>query len=233
MTRPPVAVSVVVPAYREADNLPELLRRLAATLQGTAYEVIVVDDGSPDATFAVATAATDPRVRALRHPHQEGKTAALRTGFTAARGAVVAMIDADLQYDPEELPRFLERVRQGAPVVTALRDYRRYPWSRRLPSRCYNWLTSRLLGGDVRDHNAGLKAFRRDVVEALLDAVPWRPGVHRYLVAVASVLGYQAAELPVALHPRKHGRSSLSSPARLASGLRLLLQLTYALKWSG
>lgn len=223
-------ISIVIPTYCEADNLQELLQRITRTLRQREYEVIVVDDGSHDETCSIATGFKDRAVRVLKHPHRMGKTAALRTGFTSARGEVIVMIDGDLQFNPEEIPRLLEVVGNDYPVVTGWRDFSKYPFSRRIPSRIYNLLTSLFLSGNVHDHNSGFKVFKREVVEDLLKEVQWRKGLHRYLVAVTSVLGYRVTEVPVSLNDRKAGSSSFSGVSRLFFGLVLLLKLTYELR---
>lgn len=220
-------ISIIIPAYCEEGNIQELLKRITQILKGE-YEIIVVDDGSTDETYSVAERFEDGRVRVLKHPYRMGKTAALRTGFISAKGEVIVIIDGDLQYNPEEIPLFLKVVENGYPVVTGWRDFSKYPWSRLIPSKLYNWLTSLLLGGDVHDHNSGFKAFKREVVEDLLK-IEWKKGLHRYLVAITSVLGYRVAELPVSLNERKSGHSTFSS-SRLFWGFILLLRLTLELR---
>ena len=200
----PPLVSVLVPALDEAANVPALVRALretfdAATIDG---EVVLVDDGSTDGTAALAEAELRRHAvagRVLRHPRNLGKTAAILTAARAARGRWVVLLDADLQYAPSDIPRFLDALAAGTDLVTA-RKVGRY--GKRHVSAVYNWLSRTLLDVPVRDCNS-MKAMRREVLAALPPRRDW----HRWLVACAVARGHTVAELDVTLHPRVAGRS--------------------------
>lgn len=195
---------MLVPALDEAENVPTLVRALRRAFDdgGIAGEVVLVDDGSADGTAAIAEAELRRHAvagRVLRHERNLGKTAALLTAGRAAAGRWVVLLDADLQYAPAEVPRFVARLAAGADVVTA-RKVGRY--EKRHVSRVYNWLSRVLLDVPVHDCNS-MKGMRREVLLALPPRRDW----HRWLVALAVARGHTVAELDVVLHPRTAGRS--------------------------
>jgi glycosyltransferase involved in cell wall biosynthesis len=200
-------ISIVVPLLNESESLEELgnaLLTVAAT-HGLYLEVIFVDDGSRDGSWdkirRLATA--EPRIRGIRFRRNFGKAAALAAGFDAALGQVVLQMDADLQDDPAEIPRFLAKLEEGFDVVNGWKRVRKDPWHRVWPSRVFNWLVSCLTGLKLHDHNCGLKCFRAEVVKEL----PLYGELHRFIPVMAHARGYRVAELPVVHHPRRYGRS--------------------------
>lgn len=201
----PVDVSVLVPAKDEAENLPLFMAQAAAafaTDPAVAYEVVVVDDGSSDATPSVLGGLQHeyPFLRAVRHRVGRGIADALRTGFLHARGDVMVFYPADLQFKPEDIPRLVAPILAGeSDMVTG---YKQGKYEKAFVSRVYNRLSRTLFDVRVRDLN-NVKAYRREVMEGL----PLRPDWHRYMIVLAAAQGYSVREIPVPLYPRHAGRS--------------------------
>ncbi len=200
-------LSFVVPAYNEAESLPTLAEQIAksAGALGAGYEVVFVDDGSTDDSWAViqSLAEARPEIRAIRFRTNFGKAAALEAGFRAAAGEVVFTLDADLQDDPAEVPRFLERLEMGLDVVSGWKRVRHDPWHKVLPSRVFNGLVSRVTGVKLHDHNCGFKAYRSEVLAELR----LYGELHRFVPVLANVRGFKVGELVVHHRPRQFGRS--------------------------
>jgi glycosyltransferase involved in cell wall biosynthesis len=200
-------ISVVLPVLNESESLEELGKTLlsVAARHGLQLEIIFVDDGSSDGSWDKIRrlSASDPRIHGIRFRRNFGKAAALAAGFDAALGQVVLQMDADLQDDPSEIPRFLGKLAEGFDVVNGWKRVRKDPWHKVWPSRVFNWLVSRLTGLKLRDHNCGLKCFRAEVVKEL----PLYGELHRFIPVMAHARGYRVAELPVEHHPRRYGRS--------------------------
>ena len=201
-------ISVVVPLYNEADNIELLYSNLGTVLQGLdiSYEIILVDDGSGDATFQVssAIAARDRCVRVIQLRRNFGQTAAFAAGIDHSRGAVVVTMDGDLQNDPEDIPRLLDKLDEGYDVVVGWR-YRRQDslLVRRIPSMLANRLIAMIMGIYIHDTGCSLKAFRGDIARAM----PLYSDMHRFMPASASLSGARIAEIKVAHHPRRYGVS--------------------------
>lgn len=200
-------VSIVVPAFNEAESLPELRQRIDVTMAATGYpyELIFVDDGSTDATWDVITELWNEssKVRAIRHSRNHGKSMALMQGFDIAQGDIIVTLDADLQDQPEEIPRLLAELENGYDLVNGWRNSRQDNASRRLVSSIYNFLVHTVFGCQVHDVNCGFKAMRSNVVEH----IELRGGLHRIIPAIATAYGFRVGEAPVAHAPRKHGQS--------------------------
>jgi glycosyltransferase involved in cell wall biosynthesis len=200
-------LSIVIPLRDEAGNVAPLHGELAAVLDrlGASYEIILVDDGSTDATFEELrrVAAVDRRVRVLRFTRNFGQTAAFAAGFAAARGRLIVTADGDLQNDPADIPRLLE-VARTHDIVCGWRRRRQDAFlTRHVPSAVANWLIGRVSGVRLHDNGCSLKVFRSEVVKPL----KLSPGMHRYLPAIASQLGGRVAEVVVNHRPRRYGRS--------------------------
>ena len=214
-------VSVVIPVFNEADNLPDLHRELTAALEalGRPYEVLLVDDGSTDATpeRMLEIEGRDPRVRVLRLRRNFGQTAAFSAGFDHARGRVVVTSDADLQNDPADVKHLLARLEEGYDMVCGWRRERKDPLSRRLPSSVANRVISWATGVSLHDYGCSLKAMRAEVVRGLR----LYGEMHRFIPAVASWMGVKVAEMPVNHRPRTRGRSNYG----LGRTVRVLLDL--------
>ena len=215
-------ISVVAPAFEEERSVALLFEELEAALDplGEPWEVVFVDDGSTDGTFAALTRlhAKNDNVRVVRLRRNFGKAAALAAGFEEARGDIVVTIDADLQDDPAEIPRLLAKLDEGFDLVSGWKSNRRDPWTRRVPSRIFNRMASAVSGIRLHDVNCGLKAYRAEVVRDLRIYGE----LHRFLPVLAHERGYRVAELPVNHRPRSHGRSRYGVERYLRGFLDLL-----------
>ncbi len=226
------AVSVVVPLFNEEENVPILQAELSAALAGLEHEIIFVDDGSTDATVARIQPA--PEVRVLRFAANAGQSAAMYAGTNAARGAIVVLIDGDLQNDPADIPRLVAEIGRGADLVCGYRARRKDTLVKRLTSRIANFVRSRFTKDGVRDTGCTLKAMRRECVRTL---VPFK-GMHRFIPALVKGAGYKLVEIPVNHRARQFGLSKygLGNRAVRATvdmfGVRWLLsrQLNYRVK---
>ena len=221
--------AVIIPAFDEAENVPALFAALRETYErhGLAGEIILVDDGSRDDTFAAANreAARFPtRVQVLRHRRNLGKTEAVLTGAAAADRRFLILYDADLQHSPDELPRFLAKLDEGWDIVTGRKVG---AYEKRAVSSIYNALSGRLFDIPVHDLNS-MKAFRGEV----LRAVPLRHDWHRFFVVLAHAKGYSVTEIDIALHPRRAGRSKYDGRARILGSIMDLLVVWFYLRFS-
>jgi len=217
----PVDITVVLPAYNESESIDGVYAQVVGVLdrQDVSYEILFVDDGSTDDTWTriESLAARDHRVRALQHRCNCGKATALANGFSFARGEIIVTSDADMQYDPEDIGRLINKVREGYDVVSAYKVIRRDPLSKRLPSKFFNWFVRTTTGVVLHDFNAGLKAYR---YEAALDLVRYGYGeLHRFFILVAAQMGYRVAEVPVESLPRTNGESKYGAERYLRGGL--------------
>ena len=216
-------VSVVVPVFNEAPSLEALHEGLTTALRTAvegSYEIIAVDDGSSDDSFWVlkTVAAADPCLRVVRLRRNFGQTAAFLAGFDRARGRVIVTIDADLQNDPADIPRLLEKLNEGYDAVSGWRVQRQDPfWTRVLPSQVANRLISNVTGLALHDYGCSLKAYRREALEG----IELYGELHRFLPAIASAQGITVAEVPVSPRPRRSGSSNYG----LGRTLRVLLDL--------
>ncbi|HSC91122.1 MAG TPA: glycosyltransferase family 2 protein [Gaiellaceae bacterium] len=218
-------LSVVVPVRNEEPTLEPLLGELVAALEPLGpWELVVVDDGSTDGTFATLTRlhADHDNVRVVRLRRNFGKAAALAAGFEHASGETIATLDGDLQDDPAEIPRLLAKLEEGFDLVTGWKVRRRDPLPRRVLSRIFNGATSAVSGIRLHDMNCGLKAFRSEVVRG----VDLYGELHRFLPVLAHYEGYRVGELPVNHRPRGHGRSRYG-PERYLRGFFDLLTVTF------
>ena len=200
-------ISIVVPLFNECRNLPPLLGALDAALSGIGrtYEVILVNDGSSDATEERLDEIGDARVRVVHFRRNFGQTAALMAGFNTARGAIIIAMDGDMQNDPADIPKLLAKLDEGYDVVSGWRAQRQDAALRRnLPSKVANWLISTLSGVRLHDYGCTLKAYRR---EALRD-VKLYGEMHRFIPIYAAWNGGRVTEVPVTHHPRLHGKSN-------------------------
>ena len=200
-------LSVVIPLLDEEPNVEPLHAELTRALGPLSlpYEVIFIDDGSSDGTFERVgdVQSRDPRVRGIRFTRNFGQTAAFAAGFAHARGRFVATLDGDLQNDPADLPRLL-RIAATKDIVCGWRKDRKDAFlTRHLPSMIANWLLTQVSGLHLHDNGCSLKVYRAEVVKPLR----LRPGMHRYLPALASQLGPRVAEVIVGHRPRRFGRS--------------------------
>ncbi len=200
-------VSFVIPTLDESESIEKLLAEITRVCEQNSIDrqVIFVDDGSTDSTWDVleSMAAGDERTEAIKFRRNFGKAAALSAGFEAADGELVITMDADLQDDPDEIPRFLEKIDGGFDVVSGWKRVRHDPWHKVLPSRVFNWLVSRSTGVKLHDHNCGFKAYRREI----FDEVKLYGELHRFVPVLAAARGWKVGEIEVEHHARKFGRS--------------------------
>jgi glycosyltransferase involved in cell wall biosynthesis len=201
-------LSIVIPLYNEEESIPLLYQELTDALAeiGYSYEVIIVDDGSQDNSFAQLRAVyqRDPRWRIIRFRHNFGQTAGLSAGFEAAQGRIVITMDADLQNDPRDIPKLLVEIEQGYDIVSGWRVERKEPFvSRRLPSMMANHLISQTTQVSLHDYGCTLKAYRSEVVKN----VRLYGELHRFIPAVASWMGVTVSEVPVNDRARRYGKS--------------------------
>jgi dolichol-phosphate mannosyltransferase len=199
-------ISVVVPVFNEERSIALLYEELQAALDPVGeWEVVYVDDGSTDGSFAALTRlhAAHENVRVVRLRRNFGKAAALGAGFGQAAGEVIVTIDGDLQDDPAEIPHLLAKLDEGFDLVSGWKAKRRDPLARRAFSRVFNFAVGLVSGVHLHDMNCGLKAYRASVVRGL----PLYGELHRFLPVLAHQRGFRIAELPVNHRPRAHGRS--------------------------
>jgi len=217
-----MSVSVVVPIYNEAENIRRLHAAISAGVEHLQRpcEIILVDDGSTDGsqTLLAELADEDPRVRVIEFRHNFGQTAAMHAGIQAATGDVVVTMDGDLQNDPADIPMMLAKLDEGYDLVQGWRKDRKDPFfSRRLPSKCANWLISRVTGFPVHDLGCSLKAIRREVAQELR----LYGEMHRFIPILAHWRGAKCAEVVTRHRPREFGKSKYG----LSRTLRVLFDL--------
>ena len=226
-------VSLVVPVYNEEATLEEVYRRATATLEelGRPYELIVVDDGSRDGTWAIVErlAAQDARVRGVRFKRNFGQHPAMHAGLVRARGDVVVTMDADLQNVPEDLPRLVAAVDAGADVASGSRKGRDDSWGRTLPSKLVNGMLRRFTGVDIADFGCAFNAYSRPALEPVLGVV----GKQKFTKALVLSAGASVAEVELSHQARADG--SRYSPLRL---VRLALHVLAGfwpqpIQWAG
>ncbi len=203
-------LSFIIPLKDEAQTIDELHSRITeqANAHSRGWEIIFIDDGSDDHSWEViqTIAKKDPEhVRALRFRTNRTKAPALATGYAEATGEIVFTLDADLQDDPKEIPRFLETLNEGEgwDIVSGYKEKRHDPWHKVLPSRIFNALLSKVNGVKLHDHNCGFKCYRQEVVKDL----PMYGEMHRMVPSLASIEGYRTTEIVVEHHARQHGVS--------------------------
>jgi glycosyltransferase involved in cell wall biosynthesis len=225
-------VTVVVPAFEEAESLPELADRIRDALEsaGHSFEVWLVDDGSEDDTWPTIEAihARDSRFAGVRFRMNYGKSAALSAGFARARGRFVCTLDADLQDDPAELPAMIARLANGADLVSGWKTKRQDPISKTIPSRFFNAVTRWVSGIPLHDFNSGIKAYRVEVIKS----VRVYGELHRYIPLLAKWEGYSRIEEQEVQHfPRKHGRTKFGLE-RFVRGFLDLLTVVFVSRFA-
>jgi glycosyltransferase involved in cell wall biosynthesis len=219
-------LSIVVPVLNEAESLWELHQQVVTACDAAhiEFELILMDDGSTDASWAGirGISEADGRVRGLRLRRNFGKSAALTAGTDVARGEVILTLDADLQDDPAEIPRFLAKLEEGFDVVNGWKEQRLDPWHKVYPSRVFNRLVGWLTGVRLHDHNCGFKLCRAEV---------WREvriygEMHRFIPVLAHARGFRVTEIPVNHRPRRFGQSKYGV-RRFLRGFLDLLTVTF------
>jgi hypothetical protein len=224
---PPIDISILVPAKDEAENLPRFLELCATAFadRPERYEVIVIDDGSTDGSWALLQELRSryPFLRATRHRARRGIADALRTGFLQARGDILVFYPADLQFMPEDIPRLVAPILAGeSDMVTGFKQGK---YEKAFVSRIYNGLSRALFDVKVKDLN-NVKAYRREIMEQQ----PSRPDWHRYMIVLAAQQGYTVTEIPVPLYPRTAGKSKFGI-GRIPVGVLDMLSVWFELRF--
>lgn len=200
-------ISVIVPIYNECENIDALYMQLfpVLTSMNVSYEVVFVNDGSTDGSAAEldALATRDRAVKVVHLRRNYGQTAAMMAAIQYSSGEIIVPMDGDLQNDPQDIPRLLEKLEEGYDVVSGWRVDRKEGMDRRLPSRAANWLISKVSGVKLHDYGCTLKAYRR----RFLENVRLYGEMHRFVPVYAAWEGGRVTELPVTHHPRLHGQS--------------------------
>jgi glycosyltransferase involved in cell wall biosynthesis len=217
-----VDISIVVPVYNEQDNVEAVYSAISSSLRamGCSYEIVMVDDGSSDGSYRelARLASGDAALKVIRFRRNFGQTAAMSAGFDYAKGDIIIPMDGDLQNDPEDIPRLIEKIHEGYDVVSGWRRDRKDTFvTRKIPSLLANALISRLTGVHLHDYGCTLKAYRREV----LDGINLYGEMHRFVPALASQFGAKVAELPVNHFPRLHGVSKYG----ISRTMRVILDL--------
>jgi glycosyltransferase involved in cell wall biosynthesis len=203
-------VSVIVPCLNEVDNVPlmaskldDVLVELCASKQS--FEILFVDDGSTDGTSEVLDEleANHPAVSVVSFRRNFGKAAALHAGIERASGSLIVTIDGDLQDDPEEIPKLLAKLDEGFDVASGWKQNRQDPWTKKLPSKLFNFTLRTFSGIPLHDYNCGLKAYRREAA----DELNLYGELHRYIPILLHYQGFRVAEVPVQHHPRRFGQT--------------------------
>lgn len=215
-------ISVVVPMRNESPNVRKLYAELIAALEayGRPFELVVIDDGSTDDTFALLAElqAQDPRLRVIRFRRNFGQTAAFAAGFAHARGQFIVTSDGDLQNDPADIPAMIDTARAGPDIVAGWRKDRKDPFvNRRLPSMIANAIISFATGVKLHDYGCSLKVFRAEVVKSM----KLYGEMHRFLPAIAAEQGVEIVEQVVNHRKRLHGRSKYG----ISRTIRVVLDL--------
>ncbi|HWA97868.1 MAG TPA: glycosyltransferase family 2 protein [Pirellulales bacterium] len=230
-------LSIVVPVFNEVESLGLLYDELAAVAREHRYEIeiLFVDDGSTDGSWTTIVRLTqsDARVRGIRFRRNFGKAAALSAAFKSVRGEIVMTLDADLQDDPREIPRFLaaldgsETGGSRLDVVSGWKRVRHDPWHKVGPSRVFNAMVSTITGVHLHDHNCGMKCYRR---EALAE-VRLYGEMHRFVPVLAAARGFRVGEIPIQHRARKFGHSKYGVK-RFAKGFLDLLTVKFLTSFS-
>ena len=212
-------LSVIAPAYNEADCLPALVESLVQTLRplDQQFEIILVDDASTDTTAAVIAnlCKNYPEVRGIRHRINSGQSAAVATGMHAARGRLLVTMDADMQNPPSEIPRLLAQLTPETDAVCGVRSKRNDPAIRRISSKIANGFRNRITGVPVIDAGCGMRLMRRNAVQEL----PVFNGLHRFITTILKLQGFTVKEVSIAHSPRLAGLSKYGIGNRLWRGI--------------
>ena len=201
-------LSIIVPFYNEEQSIRPLYETITGTLDplDLDYEMLFVDDGSQDKTFAIASelAHNDHKLRAIKFRRNYGQTSAMAAGIAQGRGKILVTMDGDLQNDPADIPTFVEKINAGYDLVVGWRHQRQDKLiTRKIPSKVANWLIGKVTGVPIKDNGCSLKAYRADIIKD----VPLYSEMHRFIPAMTSLTGARIAEIRVRHHARKYGTS--------------------------
>ena len=219
-------LSLVIPVHNETENLQALYQEISAVAAEHSYdpEILLIDDGSTDDSWSIVTqlAEQDKNVKAIKFRRNFGKAAALDAGFAEAAGEICITMDGDLQDDPAEIPRFLEKLEEGYDVVSGWKRVRHDPWHKVLPSRIFNFLVSSVTGVKLNDHNCGFKCYR---TEALHDITLYGE-LHRFIPVLTAAKGWKVGQIEVNHRARQHGVSKYGL-SRIPKGFLDLLTVKF------
>jgi len=222
----PVDISIVIPVYNEEGNLKRLHAKLSNVLHTITgkYEIIFVDDGSTDNSFGILKGINreDKKVKVIKLRRNFGKSIALNTAFRYAKGDIIVTMDGDLQDDPDEIPKFIEKIEEGYDVVVGWKNPRKDPITKKIPSKIFNRLTRMLMGVDIHDFNCGYKAFKSETLENIC----LYGEMHRYIPVLIAWQGFRIAEIKVKHHPRKYGQSKYGA-SRIIKGFLDLITVKF------
>ncbi|HHE40533.1 MAG TPA: glycosyltransferase [Candidatus Cloacimonetes bacterium] len=221
-------LSFVIPVYNEEESLKELHKEIIENISNTSYEIIFIDDGSTDNSYAVIEelARKDANIKPIRFRTNFGKAAALQAGFDKAQGEIIFTMDADLQDDPKEIPRFVEKINEGYDLVSGWKKKRKDPITKRWPSKFFNLITSIVFHLRLHDYNCGYKAYRKEAAKSL----NIYGELYRYIPAIVWSKGFSVTEIVVTHHKRRFGRSKYGA-SRLIRGFLDLLTVTMITKY--
>lgn len=213
-------LSFIIPVLNEQESLKELYTEIVQNCQGYEYEIIFIDDGSVDNSFAVMQelAENDEKVKAVKFRRNFGKATALQVGFNLAEGDIIFTLDGDLQDNPMEIPNFIAKLNEGYDLVSGWKRKRRDPLYKILPSKLFNFVTAKTFHLKLKDYNCGFKAYRHPLEKELV----LYGEMHRYIPVLAHSLGYKVGEIPVAHRPRKFGKSKYGKERYLRGFFDLL-----------
>jgi glycosyltransferase involved in cell wall biosynthesis len=203
-----IEISIIVPLYNEEDSVTPLYEAIVSAVEplDMEFEMLFVDDGSPDTTFSVAKqlAEKDKRLKVVKFRKNYGQTPAMAAGIDNAKGKILVTMDGDLQNDPLDIPLFIEKINEGYDIVVGWRHKRKDKLiTRKIPSVIANWLIGKVTGVPIKDNGCSLKAYRSEVIQS----VPLYSEMHRFIPAMTSLTGSRVAEIKVRHHARKFGES--------------------------
>ncbi|WP_026166588.1 glycosyltransferase family 2 protein [Gracilimonas tropica] len=223
-------VSIVIPVYNEEESLPELENEIAKAIGDIfSYEIIFVDDGSSDTSWAVIQALSKEKkhIYGVSFSHNYGKSMALQAGFERVSGRYVVTMDSDLQDDPNEIPEMIQLLKDGYDLVSGWKKERHDPISKTIPSKFFNFVTRKVAGIDLHDFNCGLKAYRAEVIENIYVYGE----LHRYIPMLAKKEGFtRITEKVVKHHPRKYGKTKFGL-SRFMNGFLDLVTISFVQKY--
>jgi len=219
-------LSIIVPVYNEQNSLEELYRQIAVVEKATdqVFEIVFVDDGSEDDSWNVlkTLAADHEGVKCVRFRRNFGKAAALRAGAAETTASLVMTMDADLQDDPAEIPRFIEALGDDYDLISGWKEKRNDPLGKTFPSKVFNWLIGMMTGVKLHDHNCGFKLYRREI----FDEIKLYGEMHRFVPVLATAKGFRVSEISVNHRAREHGVSKYGLE-RLPKGFLDLLTVSF------
>lgn len=220
MTNP--YLSFIIPAKNEALSIQILYKELSETLRDIdkSYEIIFIDDGSTDNTFEVLKEiqSRDGKIKVIRLRGNFGKSIALQIGFKQSKGEIIFTLDADLQDDPKEILKFLNKIEEGYDLVSGWKKIRHDPWNKVIPSRIINFIARVITGVNVHDINCGFKAYRKEVV----DNLNLYGELYRFIPIFAAKENYRVGEIVIEHRPRKYGKSNFGWSRGIKGVLDLL-----------